>query len=472
MKITRYKHMPFVTLVAMMLATIYSCSDDVVNPYNPDNKTPSELWSNFLGKQFTKESTDFYWTESDGASDSEITTQSIAAGEFVEFHSLTDSCVTIRYGCVEDKKFNLAEITDNKVNYVINGTYSPLVYQQYVDVPLYFINQESGRLFFSGSKELALGMRISFHGSVGQRLRVSKNLTHYDNFYLFEYVSEDGNSPELYWMCDDFKFDLTTLKCSRSPFIIDWNIRNWEGDLASLFPNPSDFLQLLLAIPVVKTSDYGFTENSTPEYVSIGRLLRIFFSGLRTLDGRNHYAFFTRIMMPYYPEGRQIDYPKDLFSLHYGGVNVMRILIEPQKLKSIMYVKTPSTYMLFANVLQSLLPEERCYFDLQYQLSDRQAVDPDKALKTMTLSFKEKESARHLINYLIMPMLVENRQAIKDYIRQDTKLSLHAETLCSAVDRLEEIYAGTTDLTLGYRMLCYPKSKDILSTIWHSPEFE
>ena len=119
-----------------------------------------------------------------------------------------------------------------------------------------------------------------------------------------------------------------------------------------------------------------------------------------------------------------------------------------------------------------MLPEERCYFDLQYQLSDRQAVDPDNALKTMTLSFKEKDSARYLMEYLIMPMLIENKQAIKNYILQDAELSQHAETLCSALDRLEEIYAGTTDLTLGYRMLCYPKSKEIVSTIWHSPEFE
>ena len=28
-----------------------------------------------------------------------------------------------------------------------------------------------------------------------------------------------------------------------------------------------------------------------------------------------------------------------------------------------------------------------------------------------------------------------------------------ADVLCAAVDRLEEIYAGTTDLTLGYRLI-------------------
>lgn len=34
-----------------------------------------------------------------------------------------------------------------------------------------------------------------------------------------------------------------------------------------------------------------------------------------------------------------------------------------------------------------------------------------------------------------------------------TELSQHADVLSSAVDRLEEIYAGTTDLTLGYRLI-------------------
>ena len=49
MKITRYKHMLLVSIGAIMLATLCSCSDDVVEPNKPADKTPSELWSNFLG---------------------------------------------------------------------------------------------------------------------------------------------------------------------------------------------------------------------------------------------------------------------------------------------------------------------------------------------------------------------------------------------------------------------------------------
>ena len=76
------------------------------------------------------------------------------------------------------------------------------------------------------------------------------------------------------------------------------------------------------------------------------------------------------------------------------------------------------------------------------------------------------------MDYLIMPLLVENKQKIKDFIRQYATLLRHAETLCAAVDRLEDIYAATTDLSLGYRMLCYPTTKEVSPTIWFSPEFE
>lgn len=150
----------------------------------------------------------------------------------------------------------------------------------------------------------------------------------------------------------------------------------------------------------------------------------------------------------------------------------MRIFIEAQKLKEIKYINTPATYMTLANVLRSMLLEERFYFDLQYRLEYPQDDDDPEAMRALVLTVKEKESARHLMDYHIMPMLVENKQRIKDYIRQDAALSQHAETLCSAVDRLEEIYAATTDLTLGYRMLCYPTTKEVSPTIWFSPEFE
>ena len=150
----------------------------------------------------------------------------------------------------------------------------------------------------------------------------------------------------------------------------------------------------------------------------------------------------------------------------------MRIFIDAQKLKEIKYINTSTTYMVLANVLRSLLLEERFYFDLQYRLEYTKTIDDPEAMRALVLTVKEKESARHLMDYLIMPLLVENKQKIKDFIRQDATLLQHAETLCSAVDRLEDIYAATTDLSLGYRMLCYPTTKEVSPTIWVSPEFE
>ena len=150
----------------------------------------------------------------------------------------------------------------------------------------------------------------------------------------------------------------------------------------------------------------------------------------------------------------------------------MRIFIDAQKLKEIKYINTSTTYMALANVLRSLLLEERFYFDLQYRLEYTKTTDDPEAMRTLVLTVKEKESARHLMDYLIMPLLVENKQKIKDFIRQDATLLQHAETLCSAVDRLEDVYAATTDLSLGYRMLCYPTTKEVSPTIWFSPEFE
>ena len=131
----------------------------------------------------------------------------------------------------------------------------------------------------------------------------------------------------------------------------------------------------------------------------------------------------------------------------------MRIFIDAQKLKEIKYINTSTTYMVLANVLRSLLLEERFYFDLQYRLEYTKTIDDPEAMRALVLTVKEKESARHLMDYLIMPLLVENKQKIKDFIRQDATLLQHAETLCSAVDRLEDIYAATTDLTLGYRLV-------------------
>ncbi|MGN0237837.1 MAG: hypothetical protein ACI4AK_07130 [Lepagella sp.] len=462
MKITRYIHMPFAILVAMMIATITSCSDDVAVEPTP---THSDRWGKYVGQHFTKDSEDFRWRDNTNTSYKYAHASCIEEGEFVEFLNPTDSCITIRYGCEEEKKFNLAEITDNKIDKVIDGPYSPLTYHQYVDVTLNYVKSDAAATFFYGGSSIGPDIHISFKGAIEDQLYISKNLTTYDRVFLYS-PGKDVN-----WVCDDYKFDMSSLKCRKSPLTINWSNFSWRGDLANLFPNPNDFLQLMLAMPVVKTSDYGFNDDGLPEYLSVERLLRILFAAFQTSDSYTYNYFYFAKPTPSDYNRKLVPYPS-LFSVHYGGVDIMRIFIEAQKLKEIKYINTPATYMTLANVLRSMLLEERFYFDLQYRLEYPVADDDPDAMRALVLTVKEKESARHLMDYLIMPMLVENKQRIKDYIRQDAALSLHAETLCSAVDRLEEIYAGTTDLTLGYRMLCYPTTKEVSTTIWTSPEFE
>ena len=88
---------------------------------------------------------------------------------------------------------------------------------------------------------------------------------------------------------------------------------------------------------------------------------------------------------------------------------------------------------------------------MKYELTDTDVNDSSRE-REFKMTLKDPQLSRNLMKYLFITLLMKNREAIKDYIRQDSALSLHAETLCTAVDRLEDIYAGTTDLTLGYKL--------------------
>ncbi|MGM9816801.1 MAG: hypothetical protein ACI304_07070 [Lepagella sp.] len=124
-------------------------------------------------------------------------------------------------------------------------------------------------------------------------------------------------------------------------------------------------------------------------------------------------------------------------------INARDISLENSRLKDRLF---------FANVIRSLLSEDRCHFEMNYELIDCDIND--KSLeREFHMTLTDPQLSRNIMEYVILPLIIENREAIKEYIRQDAELSQHAETLCSAVDRLEEIYAGTTELTLGYRLI-------------------
>ncbi|MGM9816799.1 MAG: hypothetical protein ACI304_07060 [Lepagella sp.] len=120
----------------------------------------------------------------------------------------------------------------------------------------------------------------------------------------------------------------------------------------------------------------------------------------------------------------------------------------------------PKDRLFFANTMRSLLSEDKCYFEMQYELIDCNLNIKFKE-REFHMSLSDPQLSRNIMEYVILPLIIENREAIKEYIRQDTELSQHAETLCSAVDRLEEIYADTTELTLGYRLI---------ENQWHCPD--
>ena len=133
--------------------------------------------------------------------------------------------------------------------------------------------------------------------------------------------------------------------------------------------------------------------------------------------------------------------------------------------------------LFFANIMRSLLSDDKFYFEMQYKLIDCDFNDKSRE-REFHMTLTDPQHSRNIMEYVILPLIIENRQAIKDYIRQDAELSQHADVLCSAVDRLEEIYAGTTDLTLGYRLVehqwhrRYKRPCDLRSDIWKEPEFE
>ena len=255
-----------------MILPLSSCSGDVTDaptPSDPSEWDYTKRWDKYLNQHFTKISEDFYWTDYDESDYYGTTQKSIAPGEFVEFFNLTESNITIRYGNEDEKIFNLSEITDNKINKVIEGPYPTLVYQKYVDVPLNFIDNDSTSLQFSGGLTISPGSHISYRGAIGSSLAIRKVLTQYDDVYLFSTSDETGAAAHLNWICDDYIFDRSALRCKKSPLLINWSNSSWQGELAAIFPNPADFLQLMLAMPVVKISDYGFTGDSLPYYVSI-----------------------------------------------------------------------------------------------------------------------------------------------------------------------------------------------------------
>ncbi|MGN0238128.1 MAG: hypothetical protein ACI4AK_08625 [Lepagella sp.] len=244
-----------------------------------------------------------------------------------------------------------------------------------------------------------------------------------------------------------YSFNKTTLRCIQSPVSIQWHSTAWKGEVASLMPGLSDFLQLLLGIPVLNSTEYYFKGIKDSE-ISIERVIRTAFPGVIKKGINNDYhtkplGDYVIMFEEYGPMNSALSIAKIDDNRMCIVVDARDISLENSKLKDRLF---------YANILRSLLSEESCHFELNYKLINTLLSD-HSVEREFQMTLTDPQHSRNIMEYVILPFIIENRQAIKDYIRQDTELSQHADELCSAVDRLEEIYAGTTDLTLGYRLV-------------------
>ena len=455
MKTLRYTY-----LLLMAFAIVFcfiSCSDDGVDPIQ-SNPTPDAEgnygWSRYVGKHLTSDSDIFVWHTSNDLAGDLYNNRPITPGEFVEFGNLTESGVTMRYGNEQLYTYNLAHATDNKINHVVACPYSAMGASQYVDIQVSLTYPKG----VSYCKLVGLivdpyGFRCDIEGKINGDLEISKSFSYIDPFprLRLETIPESTDYRILVELRPiQPEFDAVSLKSVDSPILLQWQSEQWTGEAAAIIPDPSDFLQLLFNIPILKYSDYWKSKysNQDPEYVSITHLLSTLFPGAyqRSVREYDHHFNATWNFNPDPMTLGPFDTVVWVSRIDDANMCVMLDACEMEKLFSLTEGK-----VLGANILRSLLTEELCYFEMKYELTDTDVNDSSRE-REFKMTLKDPQLSRNLMKYLFITLLMKNREAIKDYIRQDSALSLHAETLCTAVDRLEDIYAGTTDLTLGYKL--------------------
>ena len=396
-------------------------------------------WHNFLGKTFTSESTDFYWTV-DYPNDK---IEYLKEGEYVEFYNLTDSSITMRYGNIEQAYCDLAEITNNRIQQIVACPNSALVVPQSMQIELKFKPEKyTSYCNFESEYTNPYGFTFKFSGKILQKLTIMKEREYICPVPTFR-------QAKMNWDTMPYNYNYSTLKCDSSPIIVSWKSSDWGGDISSLIPDASEFIQLLIGLPVISSSDY-FSKSTDDKKTSIVKIITNYFPG-----------FSRKMFVHYNGDVSNCEYVEG--PLHAGffydaiitskiAQNKMDVIVDASLIFE-QYLDPNSRFFL-SKILQSLLSEEDCYFPMNYETiqAPNWYLDNDSEhLFQMTLT--DPQHSSNIMEYVILPLLIENQQAIKDYIRQDAELSQHADVLCAAVDRLEDIYAGTTDLTLGYRLI-------------------
>ena len=477
-------------VICLTAVLLTSCSKDIDIVETLPWIEKNTCWEGFIGQHFTKETSPNFWEALDDYyAGYYITYEDLEDDEYVEFYNLTDSCITIRYAREEEKIVDLSEVTNHQISGTIASPSLPFSFQQSIETKLNF-NYETKKsvCYFEGNLEESYNYFTKFTGNIDSKgnLHIRKlggYISPFPKLRSESSVAYDYPYQKFYrnWQVPFYKFDTATLKCRQSPLLIHWNSTAWKGEITTIIPDITDFLQLLLAVPVLDTSEYGY--KFAGGFMSIERLICLKFPGVEQYSP-------TECDKNGWQTGRFSPETTMEYGWDYNYMRKERGLIVSKKDDQTMCVRMDADYifrggsfdlnkerLFFANIMRSLLSNDKFYFEMQYKLIDSDFKDLGSE-REFLMTLTDPQHSRNIMEYVILPLIIENRQAIKDYIRQDANLSQHAEILCSAVDRLEEIYAGTTDLTLGYRLVehqwhrRYKTLYDLRTDIWKESEFE
>ncbi len=450
-------------LMSLLAFLLSSCHDDAAEPESPRGEAESSryyaLWEKYLGKHFTSDTDEFCWGSwSPWPQDHYYSLTPLSDDEFVEFYDLTDSCITIRNGYEQDYFVDLADYTDGMVKHVVKLPYPDFGITRSVDVVLNF-EEDSNiipallKCYFNGEYVDDFGVTFTISGDYkkSEGLVIEKEVKYKQAFPCLRQGKNVNDIMD--WDPMPASFDKSAMKCISSPLYLSWNSSQWSGDIADIIPNPADFLQLIMNIPVFKTEDYLEARYDDPKNfntrISFLELMAHFFPGMTQ------------------QEFHEMDYKGNGTGRYVAGpINngFYTSAFKDQKIKTGEFVlivkassifsqfKAPKNRLFFANLLRALLSEDRCYFEMKSQLINTGYYDNTKE-REFHMTLKDPQLSRNVMEFVILPILIENKQAIKNYIRQDAELAANAETICSAVDHLEDIYAATTDLTLGYSLI-------------------